>query len=75
MMKKEKSEQSKAAEYGHALLSNRGGWTLREMFGSDYEKFSGTGQAQFTQKDFQESLEKAERRIPPPPTPTKGTET
>jgi hypothetical protein len=66
MVKKEQSEQSKAAEYGHALLSNRGGWTLREMFGSDSDKFSGTGQARFTQKDFQESVEKASGRVPSP---------
>ena len=61
-----KNAQTSDAAYGHALLCNRGGWTLREMLGSDYEKFSGTGDVPFVQKDFQESLEKVSRRIPSP---------
>jgi hypothetical protein len=62
MAKEEQMERSKAAEYGHALLSNRGGWTLREILGSDYERFSRTEDARFTQKDFQQSSEKT---VPP----------
>ena len=42
--------------------SNRGGWTVREMLGSGYEKFSGIN----AQKDFQESLERVSGRIHSP---------
>ncbi len=72
MSEKTKNAQAGDAAYGRALLCNRGGWTLREMLGSDYDEFSGTGETPFAQKDFQESLEKVSRRIlSPPVTPKK----
>lgn len=43
-------------------ISNRGGWTLREMPGSGYEKFSGIN----AQRDFQQSLERVSGRIHSP---------
>jgi len=46
-------------EYGLALLSNRGGWTLREMLGSDFKRFPLTNDAPFKQSDF-----KATERVP-----------
>ena len=64
MGEKEKNAQASAA-YGRALLCNRGGWTLREMLGSDYDEFSGS-ETPFAQKDFQESLERVSRRIKSP---------
>jgi hypothetical protein len=54
-MEKKQGAQSRAAEYGHALLSNCGGWTLREMLGSDYDNSSSTGDNRFAQRDFQQS--------------------
>ena len=64
MSEKTKNAQAGDAAYGRALLCNRGGWTLREMLGSDYDEFSATGETPFAQKAFQESLEKVSRRIP-----------
>jgi|HubBroStandDraft_2_1064218.scaffolds.fasta_scaffold18003_2 hypothetical protein len=51
------------AEYGHALMNNRGGWTLREILGADYRDSSVPASDQpFTQGDFQQTLEKVARR-------------
>jgi hypothetical protein len=50
------------AAYGHALMCNRGGWTLREMLGADYEAFSGAEGKPFMQEDFQQSLEKVSKQ-------------
>lgn len=57
--RKEKNAQAGDAAYGRPLLSNRGGWTLREMLGCGYEKFSAIN----AQKDFQESLERVSGRV------------
>lgn len=70
-MKKAENVHNTKADYGHALLCNRGGWTLREMLGADYEKFAGSGVTPFTQKDFQRSLEKVSQRIHPSSTGSK----
>lgn len=66
MGEKAKNTQASDAAYGRALLCNRGGWTLREMLGSDYDELSGLGETPFTQKDFQESLERVSHRIKSP---------
>jgi len=59
------SRQTSTAEYGQALMCNRGGWTLREMLGTDYKSNHEEDNGTFTQKDFQRSLEKAARRVRP----------
>jgi hypothetical protein len=62
-MKKHENKQMKIAQYGHALFSNRGGWTPREMFGADYKRFSSGSKAIVTERDFQGSLETISRRV------------
>jgi hypothetical protein len=65
MAKKEKTVQAGDAAYGQALLCNRGGWTLREMLGSDYDKFSGTTEAstdEDKQNKNQSSTAKSKKR-------------
>jgi hypothetical protein len=66
MDKQAKNAQSETAAYGSGLLCNRGGWTLLEMLGSDYEKLSGINEIPFSQKDFQESLDKVSGRVQSP---------
>jgi hypothetical protein len=59
------SRRISSAEYGHALMSNRGGWTLREILGPTDSKQVEVDDNTFTQGDFQKSLEKASRRVRP----------
>ena len=40
----------KTANYGQALLKTRGGWTLREILGADYDGFRSNGKKMFTQR-------------------------
>jgi hypothetical protein len=44
------------ANYGRGLLKARGGWTLREMLGADYDTFRSNGKS-FTQRSSQDSAE------------------
>jgi hypothetical protein len=66
----QQEKKTERAAYGAALLCNRGGWTLREMLGADYEKFSGTGEMPFTQRDFDQSLGAVSRHVRGPSTDT-----
>jgi hypothetical protein len=52
-----------AAEYGEALLSNRGGWTLREILGSDYQKFSDMNQIKTDDSTYQKSPKQPEYKL------------
>ncbi len=63
MSQKAKVSQAADAAYGRALLCSRGGWSLREMLGADYRKFSITVEAPPEESTFQELAKKVSRRI------------
>ena len=62
MSKKGKNAQAGDAAYGRALLCNRGGWTLREMLGSDFDESSRTSQGLVLQKASQSRAAKPKKK-------------
>lgn len=51
-----------SANYGRGLLRMRGGWTLREILGADYDKFHNNVNNSFTQTPIRNSSEETASR-------------
>jgi hypothetical protein len=52
------------ATYGQGLLRTRGGWTLREMLGADYDRLRSDGKTLFTQRPSGDSGETESQSVP-----------